>query len=460
MGLRILITNNTLAGRAGSELYVRDIALALQARGHAPILFSTMLGAVAEDLRRATISVVDDLNSLGVKPDVIHGQHHLETMIAVLRFPDVPALNYCHGWIPWEEAPIKFPSVRRYIAVDDVCRDRLVLTHGIPEKEVTTLLNFVDDRRFRLRQEELPPRPLKALIFSNAASDKTHVPPIAAACAAMHVSLDVVGCGVGNVTSCPEELLPKYDLVFAKARAAMEAMASGCAVVLCDAAGLGPLVMPDNFDRLRRLNFGVRTLRDALTPQSVQERIASYSPSACAEVARRVRAEARLEDTVEELLTIYHELIATKAEWTPILDTFEPLQLTSEYLRWIRVQFATTERLAFELEQARAAQDSLVSTAKGLLEQNASLAQQLNFRLAGLDGENRHLRAELDRLLEQRRAADDAVSAARKQVEALRAELDQMARSPAMRLRQRVISVPLVGGILRRVGQRLLRQDG
>ena len=33
-----------------------------------------------------------------------------------------------------------------------------------------------------------------------------------------------------------------YDLVFAKARCALEAMAVGAAVVLCDTHGLGPMV--------------------------------------------------------------------------------------------------------------------------------------------------------------------------------------------------------------------------
>lgn len=42
--LRILITNNTLANRAGSELYVRDLATALLDGGHTPIAYSTILG--------------------------------------------------------------------------------------------------------------------------------------------------------------------------------------------------------------------------------------------------------------------------------------------------------------------------------------------------------------------------------------------------------------------------------
>ena len=50
----------------------------------------------------------------------------------------------------------------------------------------------------------------------------------------------------------PEEALGSYDIVFAKARAAAEAVATGTAVVLCDVAGAGP-GEEDHRGRLERL---------------------------------------------------------------------------------------------------------------------------------------------------------------------------------------------------------------
>ena len=99
--LRILLTNNTLGARGGSELYVRDLALALMRRGHFPVAYSTVLGDVAAELREATVPVVDDLRALNMPPDVIHGQHHLDAMTAMLQFPEVPAIYVCHGWLPY-----------------------------------------------------------------------------------------------------------------------------------------------------------------------------------------------------------------------------------------------------------------------------------------------------------------------------------------------------------------------
>ncbi len=149
--LKVLFTNNTLASRCGSELYVRDVALGLLERGHTPLAYSTVLGEVAEELRRATAPVVQDLAAIASPPDIIHGQHHLETMTALLHFPHVPAVFFCHGWTPWEEMPPRFPRIFRYVAVDELCRERLVYESGIAENRVEVLLNFVDLRRFQPR---------------------------------------------------------------------------------------------------------------------------------------------------------------------------------------------------------------------------------------------------------------------------------------------------------------------
>ncbi len=47
-------------------------------------------------------------------PDIIHGQHHAETMTALLHFASVPAVFFfCHGWRPPEEEPPLFPRSAR-----------------------------------------------------------------------------------------------------------------------------------------------------------------------------------------------------------------------------------------------------------------------------------------------------------------------------------------------------------
>ena len=306
--MRILITNHALVNRAGSELYVKDVAEGLLRRGHTPIAYSTKLGAVAAELRAATVPVVDHLASISITPDLIHGQHHIETMSALLHFAGVPAVYFCHGWLAWEEAPPRFPRILRYIAVDDTCRDRLICEQNIPERQVCVVRNFVDLAKFKLR-EPLPVKPKRALVFSNYAGESSHVNAVREACDRAGLSLDVIGIESNNATDKPESLLGEYDLVFAKARCAFEAMAVGTAVILCDQTGLGPMVTAGELDRLKRLNFGVRALREPLKAETITQELARYDAADAREVTRRVRASSGLEAALDQIVNLYEEVI-------------------------------------------------------------------------------------------------------------------------------------------------------
>ncbi|MEL7060729.1 MAG: glycosyltransferase family 4 protein, partial [Acidobacteriota bacterium] len=329
--MRILISNHALDERAGTELYVRDIALALLARGHEPIVYSRRLGAVARELRDAAVPTLDDLSKLGRPPDLIHAQHHLETMTALARFPEVPALYVCHGWLPPEEAPPRHPRIQRYVAVDELVQQRLIDECGIDPALVDVHLNFVDLDRFP-RRKPLPARPRRALVFSNYLGDDNHLPVLRAACERVGLELDAIGRSSGNVAARPEEVLGRYDLVFAKARAALEAASVGAAVVLCDVAGLGPLVTADEFDRLRAFNLGARLLREPVTIERVVAQINRYDPEDAAEVTRRLRREAGLDLSVDRLIATYGAVLEKAKGRSVSLE--DESQAVARYLRW------------------------------------------------------------------------------------------------------------------------------
>jgi hypothetical protein len=327
--LLVLLTNVTLGVRAGTELYVRDVALALQARGHTPIAFSTVLGGVAAELTGSSVSVVDDLSQIGAPPDVIHGHHHLETLMAVLHFPAAPAINFCHGRLPWEEQPLRHPSVRKYVAVDDACRDRLVSVEGIDPARVEVILNFVDLARFRPRGP-LPSKPRRALVLSNRAIQAGYVRAIRDACGRTGIVVDIAGHDSGQPTDTPEALLPGYDLVFAKGRSALEALAVGSSVVLSDGVGRGPLVTRSNVERLRRLNFGWQALDQAHDPDGYAADIARYDERDAAEASAWIRRDAGLDAAVDRLLALY----AAAIDAPP--GPGDPARAAADHLRRIR----------------------------------------------------------------------------------------------------------------------------
>ena len=330
--MRVLFTNNTLSERAGSELYVRDVALALLRRGHQPVAYSTRLGAVADELRAATVPVIDDLAHLAVPPDIIHGHHHLDAMTAMLRFPNVPAVYFCHGWVPWEEMAPRFPTIQRYVAIDDLCMERLQCMHGIAPDEIRVVRNFVDLERFPLR-DELPDEPGRALAFSNYLNEQRGLGVLREVCAARGIALDAIGAASGRSEAHPEGILGGYDIVFAKGRSALEALACGTAMIACDTAGIAGMVTPDSYEAWRKLNFGVRTLRQPITVDNVIRALDRYDPAASREVSLRARSEASLDSAVEKILAVYEEAIAAHRSTRVAPELL--LLSASEYLRHI-----------------------------------------------------------------------------------------------------------------------------
>jgi len=413
--VRILFTNTTLAHRTGSELYVLEVARALLARGHQPLAWSPILGELAAELRAAGIPVADDLATLAAAgpPDLIHGQHHLETMTALLHFPGVPGIFVCHGALPWEESPPRFPRLRRYVAVDAATQERLI-EGGIPPERITTLWNFVDLARFRPRPP-LPRRPERALVFSNNASEATFLPAVQAACERAGLVLDVAGIASGQPCPRPEERLPAYDLVFAKGRAALEALAVGCAVVLCDAAGCGPLVTAADFDRLRPQNFGFRTLTEPVLPEGLLAQIERYDPEDAARVRDRIRAEAGLDAAVDRLVGVYAQALAE-----PAPDEADPeaeSRAVAAYLRWLNPSIKERGSLLID-------RDTLWQR-----------VDRQTAELAAAQEEEERLRTELT-------AAEAQEEAKEEEIAALRAELTALQGTATWRLYRRFTTRP------------------
>ena len=306
--MKILITNVDLDIYAGTQVVVRDLALELCRQGHQPMAYSHKLGDVANDLNRQGIEVTDDLANLSTAPDVIHGHHHPLVVEALLRFPLVPAILVCHAARGFAEAPVYFPRILRYVGVDERCRKRLEDVPEIPRQRIEVILNAVDLERFRPRSP-LPVTPKRAAIFSNNASRFTHFPAIRKVCREMGIELEILGRRQGKPVSNPEDFLPRYDLVFAKARCVLEAMAVGNAVVLCDVAGAGPLVTAKNFDVLRPMNFGAGTLINPVEAKHLRAEIERYDPMDAAAVCQRVRSEAGIKEAIQTWISLYKSVL-------------------------------------------------------------------------------------------------------------------------------------------------------
>jgi hypothetical protein len=321
--LTILITNLAFAFRSGTEIVVDQIARGMSRRNHRPIVFAPHVGgALAAGLRRNGIAVVDRLDRIRFKPDIIHGQHNVTTVMALAAFPGVPALFTCHDFDAPADRPPLLPRIRRYIAVDQSCRERL-MHDGVPDDRIEVLYNAVDLDQFR-RRPPLPPQPQRALVLTKGAE---HLSVVRLAAAQAGLVLDELGSGTGTVVDDLPARLAAYDLVIATARMAKEAMTVGCAVVVCDHRGHAGLVTGDVVAEWRRHNFGRRILRHPVTEHNLLRAFAAYDPDDAARVTDVIRGQDHLDGQIDALERIYAAILEEA-----VVDPAEDLQALAPFL--------------------------------------------------------------------------------------------------------------------------------
>lgn len=136
--LAVLITNLSPL-RAGTSNAAVDLAQGLSRRGHRPIVFSPGVASAAVDaLRQSGVTVVDRLNQVAIAPDIIHGQGNVATVMAMATFPSCPAIFACHSSDLAADRPPLLPRIKRYVASDEQCRERL-LRDGVAAHSIVLL---------------------------------------------------------------------------------------------------------------------------------------------------------------------------------------------------------------------------------------------------------------------------------------------------------------------------------
>jgi hypothetical protein len=121
--------------------------------------------------------------------------------------------------------------------------------------------------------------------------------------------LDVVGSSFGTQTLEPEHILRDYDIVFAKGRCALEALAVGNAVILCHTSGAGPMVTSVELERLRNMSFGWYAISNPVDRNVLLSEIQKYDAQDAALVSDRIRKSAGLSTAATSLLNIYQTAI-------------------------------------------------------------------------------------------------------------------------------------------------------
>jgi len=376
--VNLLLTNDELhENRGGTQCWVAELAAALIGRGHRVAVLSWLRGPLAGEFEAAGVSVIGSAGECPFVPDLIHGQHHLATMVAVCGFPGVPAVYHCHGHGPWQEHPPTHPRIVRYVAMCEALVPWIAKITKADPAGIAVVPNTFDPTRFR-KVRGTESRPRRAAVFGNSALPGHVLRQVERGCAAAKVSLDLLGGPFGRPVERPEDVLPGYDVVFAAGRSAIEAAASGCCVFPLSPFGCVRPLTPETWAMWRAYNFvpakGVR----AIDARVIRNELRDWQPRRVEATTQLVRSVAHFGRAVDQLEEIHR---AAVDDFKARPDAMAEGRAVSDYLASLaqRVKQAdeNTAALRDQRDKARA-------------ERSAAKA-----RIAALDDENKKLRKRL-----------------------------------------------------------------
>lgn len=373
--MKILFTNHGLSSRSGTELYILEICRELSLRGHQVAVFSTVLGEVAKSITALGIPVVSEPRSCPFEPEVIHGQHHLETMAALCAWPRTPALYFVHGYLPWEERPPRHPRIVRYLSSCHAYDAWVKSECGVSEEQLVVINNHIDLPAFpSTRQQGLLLR--SALLYHNAIEpDSTVFKTIKDSCDEMGWTLEVAGRAFSKLIEKPGEVLPGYDVVFATGRSAIEAIACGCAVVLVNQDMIGTWVSPEIFQKTVDRNFCILPTSNPSSQMDLVNVLRSIRPEDIHDMTTRVRSEFSLDSAVDRLEACYRTIIQQ-----PVSVPLEEEQKAIEnYLIWLTKNTDTVRAIQAEvLDRAKVETSKLRQKNKNIQEHLRAVKERLN----------------------------------------------------------------------------------
>jgi hypothetical protein len=343
-------------------------------------------------------------------PDVIQANQTFPLLEAIGRFPATPAISICHDAVTWHSEPVDLPSIRRHVAVDFACRDRIASRFPHLSERVEILHNAVDLDAFQPRAS-LPERPKRALVL---VKHQSYVDAVREACAQRGLELSIIGPAAGNEVDDLPAYFRKHDLVFASARSALEALACGCAVIVLDWRGLAGLATPEMVSSWRENNFGSRLLSHPVTTEGIVDALDRYDPNDAQLVSSFIRAHSSLEGYLDRLEAMHREVIAEGAArpigWTELVYSisraFRPFELA-----WRARREAELHDFRRSLEE----QYHVWASAKDV-ERRAEFRERLLAREA-------ELRAEFEiRMAELHREADVKMAELRREADIVKAD--------------------------------------
>jgi hypothetical protein len=392
--VNIALATLGFASPGGSETYVLTVAEQLQRLGHGVTILVGETGPMSEFAADRGLTVTADLGGLRESCDALVVQDSALAYRLADLYPGTPQLFRAASDLYDLQLPPSLPGV-----VSDVvaCSERVRrrVRHLAVRHRIHRLRQPIDTERF-MPAGAPAARPRRALLLGNYLRGR-RLDAIQAALERRGVTCQRVGA-LGELTCAPEQAIWAADLVVAKGRAALEAMACGKPVLVYDQFGGDGWVTAERYDAMEADNFAGLSAPVVLTGERLDEELAAYHPD--------------MGTVNRELTTMHHGARAHVAQLCELLERADPPVATDgaplrELARLVRLQWRGEMRALSFQEASRRAQAEAEHARAELATERAAHAAEISglaAELARTRGDHEASIAELWAELERLRA--------------------------------------------------------
>ena len=267
--MRFVLANRELKGAGGTEVHLVTLGEQLQRLGHDVHLYATELGDFAEHARRRGLAVRGSLLELPEDADVVFSQDGIVAYELARRYPGALALfRLCSDVFDFELPP-QLPGAVDLIVVLSDRYERLARA-GAGDVPVLRLRVPIDvDRLAPL--STIRERPRTAIVLGNY-DDRVEMVRQAWGPSGVEVRTIVGGAQAFDVAAA----LAVADIVVAKSRAALDAMACGRAVYVFDFFGGDGWVTPESYGAMEADNFAGQATSRVVDAAALAGDLAGY----------------------------------------------------------------------------------------------------------------------------------------------------------------------------------------
>jgi hypothetical protein len=269
--MRFVLGNRHMIAAGGTEVHLLVLGEHLQRLGHEVVVYASELGPFADHARRRGLAVSDRVRELPEACDVVFSQDGIVVHDLAERFPGAfHAYRICGDAHDFQLPPQVAGVVDLVVVLSDRY-ERIAQAMAVRAPVLRLRVPIDIDRLVPLGP--LHERPRRAVLLGNYLERDAAV---VGAWSAAGVEVERVG---GSVQAYDvAAAVADADVVVAKSRAALDAMACGRAVYVFDVFGGDGWVTPERYPVLEADNFAGQATGRVLDAEALARDLEDYRP--------------------------------------------------------------------------------------------------------------------------------------------------------------------------------------